>query len=76
MTADIDLVSTSAARVDTIGTARRIDQLGRVVVPAELRKLTGIRAGDLLDFRADGHSIVMTKVAPEYAVRGRSERLM
>ena len=30
----------------SVGTARRIDQLGRVVVPAELRKILGIRKGD------------------------------
>ena len=31
----------------TIGTARRIDQLGRVVVPAELRRMLDHVGGDL-----------------------------
>jgi len=50
--------------MDPIGTARRIDQLGRVVVPVELRRLLGIREGDLLDIRAqDGH-IVLDRIEP------------
>jgi transcriptional pleiotropic regulator of transition state genes len=43
-------------REQAVGTARRIDQLGRVVVPAELRKMMGLRTGELVDFRfVDGH---------------------
>ena len=60
----------------SVGTSRHIDQLGRVVVPAELRKLMNIHAGDLLDFRAiDGH-IAMIKVDPECAICGQSEGLV
>jgi transcriptional pleiotropic regulator of transition state genes len=52
----------------SVGTARRIDQLGRIVVPAELRKMTGISSGDLIDFRMiDGH-ISLLKVEPECAL--------
>ena len=40
-----------------IGTARQIDQLGRVVVPAELRKRIGLLTGDLLDFRIIGGNV-------------------
>jgi transcriptional pleiotropic regulator of transition state genes len=60
----------------SVGTSRHIDQLGRVVVPAELRKLMNIHAGDLLDFRAiDGH-IAMIKVDPECAICGQAEGLV
>ena len=47
----------------TIGTARRIDQLGRVVVPAELRRMLGIRQGDL-------------KLEPECAFCARVDNLI
>jgi len=58
-----------------IGTARRIDQLGRIVVPAELRRMIGLRTGDLVDFRfVDGH-IAVLKVEAECALCGRSEGL-
>ena len=75
MAVGIDL-ERGARRTEPIGTARRIDQLGRVVVPAELRKMTGIHAGDILDFRAEGRNIVMSKIAPECMVCGRADGLV
>jgi transcriptional pleiotropic regulator of transition state genes len=61
--------------VRTIGTARRIDQLGRVVVPAELRKLLGIRPGDLLDIRVEDGHLVLLKIDPDCAICGSEEGL-
>jgi transcriptional pleiotropic regulator of transition state genes len=74
MAANVDF--STPQRAEAVGTARRIDQLGRVVVPAELRKLTGIQPGDLLDFRAEGGAIVMSKLAQECVLCGRLERLV
>jgi transcriptional pleiotropic regulator of transition state genes len=71
--AEIGIASANDARA--IGTARRIDQLGRVVVPAELRKLLGINAGDLLDFRGAADHIMLFKVQPQCALCRRTERL-
>jgi|tagenome__1003787_1003787.scaffolds.fasta_scaffold20724099_3 transcriptional pleiotropic regulator of transition state genes len=59
-----------------VGTARQIDQLGRVVVPAELRKMLGLRTGDLLDFRLIDGYIAVSKVEPECALCGNRERLV
>jgi AbrB family looped-hinge helix DNA binding protein len=56
-------MSTSAAAA----TARRLDGLGRMVLPAEMRKSLGLRGGDVLDLRVVGESLVITKRAP----RGR-----
>jgi transcriptional pleiotropic regulator of transition state genes len=61
--------------VRTIGTARRIDQLGRVVVPAELRKILGIRQGDLLDIRVEEGRLVLLKIEPECAICGAVDNL-
>jgi transcriptional pleiotropic regulator of transition state genes len=61
--------------VNAIGTARRIDQLGRVVVPVELRRMLGIREGDLLDIRAqDGH-LVLDRIEPSCIFCGERETL-
>lgn len=60
----------------TIGTARRIDQLGRVVVPAELRRMLGIRQGDMLDIRAEDGHLVLNKIDPECAICGREDELV
>ena len=53
-----------------IGTTRRIDQLGRVVVPAELRKLLGMQEGDVVSFSAQGSDLVLRRVAPNCAICG------
>ena len=44
------------------GVARKIDQLGRVVLPAEVRRHFGIRPGDLVDIAVDSDAILLTKV--------------
>jgi transcriptional pleiotropic regulator of transition state genes len=44
------------------GMTRKIDSLGRVVLPAEIRRVFGLREGDLVDISVDGHSIVLAKV--------------
>jgi transcriptional pleiotropic regulator of transition state genes len=44
------------------GITRRIDDLGRIVLPAELRRVFGIGAGDTLDVSVDGDAIVLRKV--------------
>jgi transcriptional pleiotropic regulator of transition state genes len=59
-----------------IGMARRIDQLGRLVVPAEFRKLMGIEPGDLLDMRVDQGRLTISKMTPECAMCGNANDLM
>jgi transcriptional pleiotropic regulator of transition state genes len=44
------------------GMARKVDSLGRVVLPAEMRRSLGIRDGDLVDIALDGDNIVLGKV--------------
>jgi AbrB family transcriptional regulator, transcriptional pleiotropic regulator of transition state genes len=48
--------------MNSIGMTRRIDALGRIVVPAELRRILEIRVGDLLDIRVEGGCVVLAKV--------------
>jgi transcriptional pleiotropic regulator of transition state genes len=44
------------------GIARKIDDLGRIVIPAETRKLFNIREGDHLNIAVEGGSIVIRKM--------------
>lgn len=46
------------------GVARRIDHLGRIVVPSEYRKTFGIADGDLIDMTVEGDAIVLRRVHP------------
>ena len=43
---------------------RRIDELGRVVVPKEIRKTMRIKSGDALEFFAEDESLVLKKYSP------------
>ncbi|HMC43687.1 MAG TPA: AbrB/MazE/SpoVT family DNA-binding domain-containing protein [Acidimicrobiales bacterium] len=46
----------------TSGVARRIDHLGRIVVPVELRRLFGIEPGDELEISVRDGAITLVKV--------------
>jgi transcriptional pleiotropic regulator of transition state genes len=59
-----------------IGMARRIDQLGRVVVPAEFRKMLRIDPGDQLEMRVEDDRLVLMKVTPACALCGGESRLI
>lgn len=43
------------------GMSRKVDDLGRIVIPAEMRKSFGIREGDQLDISVDEDSIILTR---------------
>ena len=46
------------------GMTRKIDDLGRIVIPAETRRLFKIREGDYLTISVQGDSIVIRKLRP------------
>jgi transcriptional pleiotropic regulator of transition state genes len=45
------------------GVSRKVDQLGRVVLPAELRKQLEIHVGDLIEISVEDQRIILEKVA-------------
>ncbi len=48
-----------------IGIARRVDQLGRVVLPKELRDSHGLEKGELIEMYVEDNVIIMKKYYPE-----------
>jgi AbrB family transcriptional regulator, transcriptional pleiotropic regulator of transition state genes len=46
------------------GIVRKLDKLGRIVVPIELRKTMGISVKDSLEIFTDGNDIILRKYAP------------
>jgi AbrB family transcriptional regulator, transcriptional pleiotropic regulator of transition state genes len=46
------------------GIVRRVDELGRVVIPKELRRTLGIGEKDPLEIFVNGEQIVLRKYAP------------
>ena len=43
------------------GVVRKIDELGRIVLPSELRKVFGIHEGDELEISVDGEQVILEK---------------
>ena len=52
------------------GIVRRIDELGRVVIPKEICRTLYITSGDPLEFSVDGENIVLRKYHPVCALCG------
>ena len=46
------------------GIVRRVDELGRIVLPIELRRTLGIDVKDALEIFVDGNQIVLNKYEP------------
>lgn len=47
--------------MENIGISRRVDELGRVVVPKEMRNLLRIKPGDCLEAYLDNEKIILVK---------------
>jgi len=43
------------------GVVRKIDELGRIVLPSELRRVFGIKEGDELEISVDGERVILEK---------------
>ncbi|PFN92915.1 AbrB family transcriptional regulator [Bacillus thuringiensis] len=52
------------------GVARKVDELGRIVIPVELRRTLGIVEGTTLDFHVEGENIVLRKYEKSCFVTG------
>lgn len=46
------------------GIVRKVDELGRIVIPKELRKVMSIKEGDPLEIYTEGENIILKKYAP------------
>lgn len=62
--------------VKTPGMIRKIDDLGRIVVPSELRRTLDIQSGDEVEMYADGDALVLRKFAPSCIFCGGAEQMV
>lgn len=46
------------------GIVRKIDDLGRIVIPMETRRILGIKEKDALEIYVDGEHIILKKYEP------------
>lgn len=57
------------------GIVRKVDELGRVVLPMELRKNLGIDVRDSLEIYVDGHSVILKKYLPACIFCGEANNI-
>jgi transcriptional pleiotropic regulator of transition state genes len=55
------------------GIVRRVDDLGRIVIPMELRRTLGIKVKDPMAIFVEGDRIILTKHKDACAICGNSE---
>lgn len=53
------------------GIVRTVDEIGRIVLPVELRRAFDIQEGDRLEIYTSGNQILLEKSTPRCAVCGR-----
>ena len=58
------------------GIVRRVDELGRVVIPIELRNKFDIKEKDPIEIYVDGSSIVLKKYEPNCIFCGSTKKLV
>ena len=46
------------------GIVRKVDELGRIVLPIELRRTLGIEEKDRIEFFVEGESVILRKYQP------------
>lgn len=55
------------------GIVRKVDELGRVVIPIELRRTLDINEKDALEIYVDGEMIILKKYAPACLFCGQAK---
>ncbi|MEX1029007.1 MAG: AbrB/MazE/SpoVT family DNA-binding domain-containing protein [Paenibacillaceae bacterium] len=58
------------------GIVRKVDELGRVVIPIELRRTLGIAEKDALEIYVDGERIMLKKYEPACIFTGEADDLI
>ena len=58
------------------GIVRKVDELGRIVLPIELRRTMGIEVKDALEIYVDGDHIVLNKYEPSCVFCGNAKDII
>ena len=60
--------------IKSTGIVRKVDELGRIVLPIELRRTLNVSERDMMEIFVDGSSIVLKKYVPETARSGKGKK--
>jgi transcriptional pleiotropic regulator of transition state genes len=58
------------------GVVRKVDELGRIVIPIELRRTMGIEEKDALEIYVDNDKIILKKYEPACIFCGNAEEVL
>ncbi len=58
------------------GVVRKVDELGRIVIPIELRRTMGIEEKDALEIYVDSEKIILKKYEPACIFCGNAEEVI
>lgn len=58
------------------GVVRKVDELGRIVLPSEIRKILDINPKDAVEFFMDGDRIVIQKYQPSCIFCNNTENVV
>jgi len=62
--------------IKSTGIVRKVDELGRVVIPIELRRTLGIGEKDALEIYVDHEKIILKKYEPACVFCGNAEEIV
>lgn len=72
----INVIKEEIFMVKSTGIIRKVDELGRIVIPMELRTKLGIAEKDALEIFVDGNSIILKKCNSSCIFCGNSKNLI
>lgn len=58
------------------GVVRRVDELGRIVIPIELRRTLDIAEKDALEIYVDGEKVILKKYEPSCLFCGQAKNIV
>jgi len=60
--------------IKSTGIVRKVDELGRIVLPIELRRTLNIAERDAMEIFVEGNAIILKKYEPEPVKTGRGKK--
>jgi len=60
----------------SLGMVRKIDELGRIVLPIEIRRMLDIKSGDGVEMFSDKDRIILQKYAPSCIFCGEADGIV
>jgi transcriptional pleiotropic regulator of transition state genes len=71
----VEIIRERGKGMKSTGVVRKVDELGRVVIPIELRRTLGIAEKDALEIYVDQEKIILKKYEPACIFCGNADNI-